>query len=206
MTLLLSSIRSERQSSAKPWALPAQSLTVLYGHPRIMKLSHYFLPGVLHAGKQILYLDGANQFDPLLIARLARHRGTEPLEFNRRIRVARAFTCFQLTELLRRGPRILETFPAAILIVTALPDLYFDEDVRDREARVAFERALEGLRQLAPKRLTVGVFSDATSFSSPRRLFFRELIAEAQLVLRIETKPDNQLVFVSEKTKPQLSN
>jgi hypothetical protein len=32
-------------------------------------------------------------------------------------------------------PRTLERFSADVLIVTALPDLYFDEDVRDREAR-----------------------------------------------------------------------
>ena len=53
----------------------------------------------------MLCLDGANRFDPLLIARLARQRGIAAAEFNRRIRVARAFTCFQLTELLVRVPR-----------------------------------------------------------------------------------------------------
>ena len=79
-------------------------------------------------------LDGANRFDPLLIARLARQRGIAAAEFNRRIRVARAFTCFQLTELLVRVPRFIETFAADALIVTALPDLYFDEDVRERDA------------------------------------------------------------------------
>ncbi|MBI3404520.1 MAG: hypothetical protein HY046_03575 [Acidobacteria bacterium] len=191
-------------SAVKPWVLPAQSLTVLYGSPKIGKLSHYFLPGMLRAGNQVLYLDGANRFDPLLIARLARHRGLEPSEFNRHIRVARAFTCFQLTELLRRVPRVLEKFPAALLVVTGLPDLYFDEDIRDREACVAFERALENLRHLTQERLSVGVFSDAASLRTPRRLFFRELLAQAHLVLRIETKPDNQLAFIAEKSTSRL--
>jgi hypothetical protein len=38
--------------------------------------------------------------------------------------------------------RSLVRIPADFLIVTALLDLYFDEDVREREAAFAFERAL----------------------------------------------------------------
>jgi hypothetical protein len=41
------------------------------------RLSHYFLPRLLFAKKQILYLDGANQISPLLLARFARERGVE---------------------------------------------------------------------------------------------------------------------------------
>jgi len=127
----------------------------------------------------VLCLDGVNWFNPLLIARLARQRGIATAEFNRRIRVARAFTCFQLTELLVRVPRFVETFAADALIVTALPDLYFDEDVRDREAAVAFRHALGALRTLAPLPLGVAVFTDATSFQGPRRAMFTELTAQA---------------------------
>ena len=142
---------------------------MFYGRPETPRLFHYFLPRLLAEGKQVLCLDGANRFDPLLIARLARQRGIETAEFNRRIRVARAFTCFQLTELLARVPRLLEKFAADALIVTALPDLYFDEDVRERDAGVAFRHALDALRALRPLPLGVAVFSDATSFETPRR-------------------------------------
>ena len=103
----------------------------------------------------------------------------ETAEFNRRIRVARAFTCFQLTELLVRVPRLLEKFAADALVVTALPDLYFDEDVRDRDAGVAFRHALDALRALRPLPLGVAVFSDATSFETPRRAMFGQLAAQA---------------------------
>src|ERR1700674_4358462 len=153
----------------RPWALPPSGLAVFYGRPETPRLFHYFLPRLLAKGKQVLCLDGANRFDPLLIARLARQRGREAAEFNRCIRVARAFTCFQLTELLVRVPRLLEKFAADALVVTALPDLYFDEDVRDRDAAVAFRHALDALRALP---LSVAVFSDATSFETPRRAMF----------------------------------
>jgi hypothetical protein len=131
-----------------PWVLPDSGLAVFHGHRETPRLFHYFLPRLIEQGKHVLCLDGGNRFDPLLIARFARHRNLAPAEFNRRIRVARAFTCFQFTELLLRAPKILRSFPADVLMVTALPDLYFHEDVREREACTSFERALEGLRAL----------------------------------------------------------
>jgi hypothetical protein len=123
---------------------------------------------------------------------------------NSLIRVARAFTCFQLTELVRRVPKTLERFSADALIVTALPDLYFDEDVRDSEARASFEHALEGLRNVAPLSLSIAVFSDATSFKTKRRDFFQRLRNQADQVLKVESTPENKLSFTREKNTPLL--
>ena len=168
-----------------PWMLPSAGLAVFYGRPETPRLFHYFLPRLLAEGKQVLCLDGANRFDPLLIARLARQRGREAAEFNRRIRVARAFTCFQLTELLVRAPCFLEKFAADALVVTALPDLYFDEDVREHDAWVAFGHALEALRALEPLPVGVAVFSDATSRRcGPRRAMFGRLAAQSTALWR----------------------
>ncbi len=188
----------------KPWRLPVRGLAVYHGEGEAARLSHYFLPRVLAAGKQILYLDGANQIDPLLIARLARQRGHQPSEFNRRIQVARAFTCFQLTELLARVPRALQEFPVHALIVTALPDLYFDEDVREAEARISFEQALRRLRRLARQPLSVAVFSDASTFTTPLRRFFDQLAACADQVWRFEMRADSTPQLICEHAQRQL--
>jgi hypothetical protein len=195
---------AEQRSSPKPWVLPDRALTLFYGCPEMPRLSHYFLPRILVDEKRVLYLDGANQISPLLIARFARERGLEPSELNGFIRIARAFTCFQLTELIRRVPKVLATFSAEVLIVTALPDLFFDEDVQDRPARASFEHALEGLRELAPLPLSIAVFSDATSFKTKRRDFFKKLSNQADHVLKVEPGPDNKLSFTREKNTPLL--
>jgi len=155
-------------SPPKLWALPESGLSVFHGGLETPRLFHYLLPGLIAQGKRALCLDGANRFDPLLIARFARRTGHEPLAFNQHLRVARAFTCFQLTELLVRAPRLLRDFPAKALVVTALPDLYFDEDVREGEAIASFRQALAALRALEPLRLTVAVFSGADSFHTSR--------------------------------------
>jgi hypothetical protein len=184
-------------------------LAVFHGFPDVPRLFHYFLPRLIAQGKPVLCLDGANRFDPLLIAQFARTRAarvpdvhagrTRAAAFNERVRVARAFTCFQLTELLARAPRLLETFPARVLVVTALPDLYFDEDVREGEAAASFRRALEALRVLRRLPVATAVFSDATSFDTPRRKFFLQLIAQADQVSRFVTEDGDKLSLIGEK-------
>jgi hypothetical protein len=205
MSLSIAAGKTEQPATPNPWILPERTLTVLYGCPEIQRLSHYFLPRILLHQKRVLYLDGANQISPLLIARFARGRGLEPSAFNSLIRTARAFTCFQLSELIRRVPRVLGTFSADVLIVTALPDLYFDEDVQDRPARASFEHALEGLRDLAPLPLSVAVFSDATSFKTTRHDFFKKLCIQADHIVKVESGSENSLSFTREKATPLLS-
>jgi hypothetical protein len=200
MSLSIEPGKTEQPATTKPWILPERTLTVLYGCPEIQRLSHYFLPRILLHQKRILYLDGANQISPLLIARFARGRGLEPSAFNNLIRIARAFTCFQLTELIRRVPKELAKFSADVLIVTALPDLYFDEDVQDRPARASFEHALEGLQQLS-----IAVFSDATSFKTRRHDFFKKLRNQADHIVKVESGPESSLYFTREKNTPLLS-
>lgn len=185
-------------SPSKTWTLPESGLAVFHGHAEAPHLFHYFLPRLVAEGKSVLCLDGANRFDPLLIARFGRQRGQETSAFTERLRVSRAFTCFQLTELLARAPRLLRTFPANVLIVTALPDLYFDEDVREREATASFDRALEAI--LALKKLSLSIFSDATSFQTPRRKLFTRLVAHADCVSRFVEK-DGRTVLIGEKER-----
>ena len=205
MSLPIASTKTERPTTPNPWVLPARALTVFYGCPEMPRLSHYFLPRLLFAKKQILYLDGANQISPLLLARFARERGLDSSSVNSLIRVARAFTCFQLTELVRRVPKTLEKCPADVLIVTALPDLYFDEDVQDRPARASFEHALEGLQQLAPLQLPIAVFSDATSFKTKRHDFFKKLRNQADHIVKVESDSESSLSFTREKDTRLLS-
>jgi hypothetical protein len=205
MNLPVAASSIEKQPSPQPWVLPPRGLTVYYGCPEMPRLSHYFLPRVLFEDRRVLYLDGANQISPLLISRFARQRGLEPSVFNRLIRVSRAFTCFQLTELIARVPNFLTAFSANLLIVTAIPDLFFDEDVREIPARASFQHALEGLETLAHLPISIAIFSDATSFKTRRMNFFQKLCIQADQVLKVEARPENKLSFTSQKSAPLLT-
>ncbi len=187
----------------KPWQLPSHGLAVFHGSGDTARLSHYFLPRLLLQGERILFLDGANRADPRLMARLARERGIPFAQFNQQIQIARAFTCFQLTELIARVPQFLADFPAPVLVVTAFPDLYFDEDVRDWDARVAFEQALGNLRRWGrpglPGPLSIAVFSSALDRPGPlpsaRRRFFAQTCAEATEVWKFSLDEDHRLAL-----------
>jgi len=184
-----------------PWAFPAQGLAAFYGPGSTPRLSHYFLPRLLLQGKRVLFLDGANSADPRLLARLARERRVPFERFNRQIKMARAFTCFQLTELIARVPRFLENFPADVLVVTALPDLYLDEDVRDWDACVAFEQALSNLGRLARQPLTLAVFSAAMTFtpSAARKNFWARTCRMAGEVWRFGLGEDGRPNLICER-------
>jgi len=189
----------------KPWTLPACGLAVFHGAADTPRLSHYFLPRLLWQGKRVLMLDGANCADPRLLERLARQRGVPFAEFNRQIEIARAFTCFQLTELIMRVPQLLADFPAQVLIVTAFPELYYDEDVQDWNARGAFERALASLRRGASP-LAIALFSSAATFipSPARRRFFEKTCTAAVEVWRFDVGADNRLKLVCTQSAPRL--
>ncbi len=202
---ILNGPSTEQVPTPEIWKLPSQGLTVFHGELNLPRISHYFLPRILLPGNPVLYLDGANRFDPLLLARFARSRGVEPVILNRRIRIGRAFTCFQLTELITRLPVLLREFPARAVFITGLPDLYFDEDVREPEARASFQYALNALKQLATKRLALGVFTKASGVSTPRQKFFRQLKEQANQVIHITNGVADQPLFILEKAKARLT-
>lgn len=184
-----------------PWQLPSSGLALFEGDSDAPRLSHYFLPSLILTGKRILWLDGANCANPRLMANLARRRGILFPEFSRDIQIGRAFTCFQLTELIARVPQLIAKFPAQVLIVTACPELYFDQDIRDWDARVAFGQALNHLRRWAtlnePK-LAVAVFTSSDRLSPPeaRKRFLPSLRDAAAEVWKFET---------SQQGRPMLS-
>ena len=94
-------------------------------------------------------------------------------------------------------------------LVTALPELYYDEDVRDWNARVAFEQALRDLRRWARhdrRPLAVAVFSSIPSFtpSPARRRFFPQTCAAATEVWEFSLGPDSRLELSCSRAQPRL--
>ncbi|MGA3326500.1 MAG: hypothetical protein ABSF45_18675 [Terriglobia bacterium] len=207
----------------QPWRLPPRGLAVFHGEYNAPRLSHYFMPRLALEGKRILFLDGANCADPRLMARLAERRGMPFAQFNQQIMLARAFTCFQLTELISRVPQFLAQFPAQVVIVTAFPELYFDEDIRQADATAAFQQALGHLRRWGQcetrnskletgerepnfefrvssfdsdaQPLAVALFSGASGFQPPadRKRFFAQTCAAATELWKFQLDEQGRL-------------
>ncbi len=95
-------------------------------------------------GQRLRLFDGGNRFDGYFVARVARRLGVHPGAALGRLRLSRAFTCFQLAELIENAPAAPEP-----LIVLDLLATFYDESVPLRESEHLLETTLAHLRRLA---------------------------------------------------------
>lgn len=96
---------------------------------------------LLYAGNalargRIALLEGANRFHPYRIGELGRAFGVDATETLRRIRLARAFTAYQMVALVDGWAREVRRHPPTLLIGHDLPTLFGDAQIPDEE-RVA---------------------------------------------------------------------
>jgi hypothetical protein len=94
--------------------------------------------------------DGGNRFDGYYVARLARQlagslrRPTDPHELLGRMRLSRAFTCFQLAELIETAPAGPEP-----LFVLELLATFYDESVPLADSERLLTTTIANLKRLA---------------------------------------------------------
>jgi hypothetical protein len=101
------------------------------------------------AGEPVLYLDGANTFDPFVIGRLARSHRRQPRTVLSMIHVARAFTCHQMERLVSDClDAALDRYRARIAILSGLFETFYDQAIPEQEALRLFGRMMESLTRL----------------------------------------------------------
>jgi hypothetical protein len=95
-------------------------------------------------GHAIRIFDGGNRFDGYFIARLARRLSSDPHPILQRLRLSRAFTCFQLAELIENAPASTEP-----LFVLDLLTTFYDESVPLRDVERLLINSIAHLKRLA---------------------------------------------------------
>lgn len=101
-------------------------------------------------GQPVRVFDGGNRFDGYYVARLARQlagslrRPTDPHELLGRMRLSRAFTCFQLAELIETAPAGPEP-----LFVLELLATFYDESVPLADSERLLTTTIANLKRLA---------------------------------------------------------
>ena len=178
--------------------------------PPTARLAHYFLLAALLRGERALFLDAANCFNPhrltAMIARVnERRQGASPCptqapeELLGRVRLSRAFTCFQLAELVERVPRCAGRYGARCVFVTGVPEIFDDEELEANEARRVFLRALGAMRRWRANErglpLSTLVFNAVlTPLRAPRRWLETQLARAADGVFRFQETPEGLAV------------
>lgn len=126
------------------WLVPLPGegeIVVLQSPPRELLLS---LVAALALNGPVTALDAGNQFDAYRLARLIRRRTVDLYDTLERVRVSRAFTCYQVVALFEELP------PAAMPhVVFDLPATFYDESVTPGESRRLLRIALGHARRVS---------------------------------------------------------
>lgn len=103
-------------------------------------------------GHRVLYLDGANAFDPYIPARMAREAGLDPRAVLERLFVSRAFTCHQFeTMVADRLEGSLRRYRPGLVVISGWGHLFHDENVPPKEAMRLLESTARAVRRLAER-------------------------------------------------------
>lgn len=131
---------------------PSANIALAYGKPAgsITYLALYMAFAGVARAKPVVYLDGANSFDPFLISKIARRAGLVPEELLSRIHISRAFTCHQMQALVTdRLGHAFRKFDTNVAIVSGLLDTFYDQDVPFGEAHDLLKATTAELARLA---------------------------------------------------------
>jgi hypothetical protein len=123
-------------------------------------------------GIDVVVLDGANRFDPYVVSSFAKKASILPESLLKRIRIARAFTCYQmatlveekLIALLRQEEGISQTHKPWVILLGPITT-FLDEDVPERETRPLFERMLRKMEEMAMDSVSFFLFQPNPPFT-----------------------------------------
>jgi len=142
-------------TEARLSAQPVSPRKVLFWGERTGEISSYVAGWLAGQGIDVIVLDGANRFDPYMASSFARKVFISPERLLKRIRIARAFTCYQMATLI--GEKLIALVRTIYesplqkpwVILLGPISTFLDEDVPEREVPPLFERSLKKIEEMA---------------------------------------------------------
>jgi len=164
-------------------------------------------------GIEVIVLDGANRFNAYTVSSFARRTLIPPEKLLKSIRIARAFTCYQMATLMgERLISLLQQEDATDLqrrwvILLGPLTTFLDEDVPEREVRPLFERSLRKIEGIASGGVPFLLFQshppspplrrgrEGGLMSSKRAYLMRRLFQFSNLIWRISLDEEPQIAL-----------
>ncbi len=176
-----------------PLTEPGLLRKVLFSGEGTEEIASYVAGWMAEKGKDVIVLDGANRFNPYTVSFCARKASISPEKLLKRIRIARAFTCYQMATLM--GERLPSLFgqeratpppqnPWVILLGPVTT--FLDEDVSEGEIRPLFERSLRKVEGMVREGIPFFLFQPPIPSHSKRAYLMRRLFQFPYLVWRID--------------------
>ena len=112
----------------------------------------------------VVFIDGGNCSDPYLFASYAREYMVPPREALGRVVTTRAFTIYQLANLVTRElPAVIDEHDSKFVIISDILSMFNDPSIDAKEASRVIEAIKGGLRELKKKRRDVFVLVTLTA-------------------------------------------
>ena len=122
---------------------------LLRGAPDVRALAMDLAAATIMAEGTVLWIEAANRFDLYAFAEAAKRWGDPPETLLKRLRIARAFTIYQLGALATDGlERALRQYPDAVTVVSEPLALAWDAEVPLAEARRVLRTLAAGLQRV----------------------------------------------------------
>ena len=167
---------------------------VLVGRPLCTMLSFLlsvrcqlpFKKGGLNS--RVVYVDSGNTFDLYAVSAIAQEYGLDPKSVLEKILVSRAFTAYQLTELVfKKLEAASKRYRSKLVVISDITGLFLDRDVPKIEGRDLFLKMTQHLLDLASRRRAVVVASYFPRSYCSKNLFLESvLLARANAVIRFK--------------------
>ena len=172
--------------------VPTSPKKILFRGEGTGGIASYVAGWMAGKGMDVIVLDGANRFNPYIASSFARKALISPEEILKGIRIARAFTCYQMATLMgEQLPSLLKEERAAVptkkpwVILLGPITTFLDEDVPEREVRPLFERALSKVEEMAVEGVPFFLFQASVSSDSRRAYLAKRLSHFSDLVWRV---------------------
>ena len=138
-------------------------------------------------------VDGDNSFRSYLRARYARDLQLDPRLALAQVQVSRAFTCYQLTEIVERLSRRADTVSCAGIVCLGLLGTFYDEDVALTEAQRLLPEVITHLKSLAERWPVIVTARPPGSKVRNRMGLIQALMQQADVVRILQLDPRYEL-------------
>jgi len=169
-------------------------------------ISSFVAGWIAGRGIDVIVLDGANRFDPYKVSSFARGAFIPPETLLRSIRIARAFTCYQMAALIgeKLPPLLEETSRKPWVILLGPITTFLDEDVPDKEIGLLFERTLGKMEGMASRGNPFLLFQPFIPSRSKRGYLMRRLFRFSDLVWRMSVDDEGLKAVVEKGLRPHI--
>ncbi len=138
----------------------------------------------------VVFVDGGNSIDLYTIASLSKRAGLKPDDILSKIKVARAFTAYQLDSIIRdRLEEVICKYEPSLLVISCVTDLLMDRNVREIEARTILRRCLSIVRDITREHNLITILTKRKSLSTHRALILNDILYDGvDEIIKIDGK------------------